>query len=282
MSTISKSTFENNTHYFLSFIIQGYTGSNKDNYKLFFETFIATLASNTYNDLLKQYINDNPLIEAILLTRQSFFLWFTRFMTKYVFDNEQARSTAELEIIRNLNIKYDDVEPKIWGRIAWSVLLQLVEAYSDTPTDEMKNNYKIILTQLQFVLPCHTCRNNYVVELRNNGITDTVLQNKQSLLLWYTCLKNNVNNRVLLARNLGSKSFLPELAGVTTTYHYETKRLQEVKREQKVEQKMIPKPRINYSAPQNKPNHYAMSAPKPSYTLYSKKTTGGGCGCGKK
>ncbi len=285
-SSINKSLFENKIHSFLSFLIQGYNTQNKDKYKIFFETFIRILEPSPYNNLLKQYIIDNPIIDAILLTRQSFFLWLTRLVTTNIFTNESERTKTELDIINSLNIKSEDIDPHIWGRIAWTVLLHIIELYSDSPTDDMKSNYKIILTNLQYVLPCHTCRNNYVVELKNNNITDTVLQDKQSLLLWYTCLKNNVNNRVLLARNLGGKSFLPELAGITS-YHYEHKQKLQITQTPNIQTPQIPKQipkKITYQIPVKPSVHYGNITQKTTpYTLYSKSATGSkGCGCGKK
>jgi hypothetical protein len=220
MSLADKNTFENNTHYFLSYVIQGYPNKpsedNKQHYKTFIETIINILHPTIYSNLLKEYLLKYPITNDVLNTRYSFFKWFTRILITNLFQTDTDRQQAEDDILAKLNLFIDNIDPKIWGRVSWSFILDRINDYIEPFTEEKKNNYKIMLSYLQHVLPCHDCRNNYVTELKMNPVNNLILENRKTLIVWYSRIKNSVNNRVTLSKYSKYSTFIPELVGITS------------------------------------------------------------------
>lgn len=87
-----------------------------------------------------------------------------------------------------------NLDVSIWGRYAWFFLHCVTITYPNKPTDIDKNNYKIFFTLLQFILPCKTCRNNYLDHIQKYNI-DEYLDNKDSLVYWLFLIHNEVNKK---------------------------------------------------------------------------------------
>jgi len=212
--SVLKSIFDNNTHYFLSYVIQGYSNtpseSDREKYKLFLETVIDVLRSGIpYNETLKTYLSKNPLNYTVISNKTNLFKWFVG-ITSDMVDTK-------------LNVSVDNIDPKLWGKTAWAYLYDLISTYNEPYTDEKKQKYKTILTYLQYVLPCSECRHNYTIELSTNPINEDVLFNRFTLNAWYGRMKNNINNKILRNRHIKNVTYIPELVGSTFYNHSDMK-----------------------------------------------------------
>ena len=85
-----------------------------------------------------------------------------------------------------------DISPSLWGPGAWTFIHYLALAYPDNPSQEEKENYKKFLTNLQNVLPCDKCSENYKLNLQKYPL-DEALTNTQSLFQWTVNVHNEVN-----------------------------------------------------------------------------------------
>ena len=93
------------------------------------------------------------------------------------------------------------MNPKLWGESAWKFLHYVTFAYPNNPSIIEKNNYKNFFLDLTNVLPCHVCKENYKEHLKKLPLTDNVLSNKFSLVIWLFNVHNEVNT------SLGRKRF---------------------------------------------------------------------------
>ena len=89
--------------------------------------------------------------------------------------------------MNNLIIQKDD-----WGPGAWRFLHSVALKYPDNPTDNDKNNYFIFFDNLQHILPCPKCKENYKDHLNKFPLKDS-LDNNISLFKWTVDIHNEVN-----------------------------------------------------------------------------------------
>lgn len=82
------------------------------------------------------------------------------------------------------NIK--SIDPKYWGYEAWNFLFAIALTYDVS----QKNEYKNFFNQLQYVLPCDSCKIHYTENLKS--FTDDVLDSKENLLNWLTTIRNKI------------------------------------------------------------------------------------------
>lgn len=85
---------------------------------------------------------------------------------------------------------------KIWGPCAWFFLHSITFNYPLNPTAEDKQNYLNFFYNLQYILPCKTCRINYVKNIQEE---DTLLSidtfnNRHTLKLWLYNMHHKINN----------------------------------------------------------------------------------------
>ena len=57
------------------------------------------------------------------------------------------------------------MNPEIWGPPAWTFLHSVTLAYPDNPSDRDKSNYENFFNELQPILPCAKCSQNYMKHL---------------------------------------------------------------------------------------------------------------------
>ena len=84
------------------------------------------------------------------------------------------------------------MNPKIWGHVMWSYLINLVLHYPDNFTAQHSHQFELLLGQLYYVLPCKSCRENYAKYFKFNPPN---LTSKQSILIWLCSLYNNIGNK---------------------------------------------------------------------------------------
>ena len=80
----------------------------------------------------------------------------------------------------------------IWGPPAWTFLHSVTLAYPDNPTETDKTNYRNFFTNLQPVLPCLKCSNNYLKHITEDPV-ENHLTDKESLVKWLIEMHNKVN-----------------------------------------------------------------------------------------
>ena len=89
-------------------------------------------------------------------------------------------------------IQQKSVNPKLWGPNGWEFMHYVALAYPDNPTEKDKKDYFIFYTNLQNILPCPRCRNNYKENLKQFPL-EQALMNSESLFKWTVDIHNEVN-----------------------------------------------------------------------------------------
>lgn len=84
------------------------------------------------------------------------------------------------------------MEPNVWGPPCWFFLHTISFYYPDNPSFKDKNNFYNFFLNLENVIPCNVCRENYKKNLKEFPITP-YLESKKSLIQWVVNLHNLVN-----------------------------------------------------------------------------------------
>lgn len=85
------------------------------------------------------------------------------------------------------------MSPEIWGKYAWNFIHLITLGYPTEPTLADKQNYYMFIDNLQYTLPCGTCRKNLSKHLSFLPLTDKQLENRDSFVKWGIDLHNVVN-----------------------------------------------------------------------------------------
>lgn len=84
------------------------------------------------------------------------------------------------------------IEPKDWGPGAWKFIHSVALTYPNKPSEEIKKHYYDFFENLQYILPCPKCRNNYKDHLNKFSLTNA-LENNIKLFNWTVDVHNEVN-----------------------------------------------------------------------------------------
>ena len=136
-------------------------------------------------------------------------------MKKYIFNKNDFNSG-------------DGMMTSIWGPPMWHVLHTISFNYPVNPSNEQKKQYYTFFINLQNVLPCRYCRENYTMNLKKYPITINTLENRESISRWLYEMHEIINT------NLGKKSGL-SYEDVRNTYENFRARCLKEKEEEKVE-----------------------------------------------
>ena len=82
-----------------------------------------------------------------------------------------------------LDIK--SIDPEYWGKCGWIFLNSIALTYKP----ENKNNYKLFIEQLPYILPCSTCGTNL---LKNLPEINDALETKEKFLVWLLKIRNEI------------------------------------------------------------------------------------------
>jgi hypothetical protein len=96
----------------------------------------------------------------------------------------------------------DGMLTSVWGPALWHSLHIISFNYPVKPTTIQKKYYLDFFTDLQNILPCKYCRDNYKKNLETLPITKTVLKNRENFSRWLYEMHELINI------NLGKKSNL--------------------------------------------------------------------------
>ena len=84
----------------------------------------------------------------------------------------------------------------IWGPSMWHFLHTISFNYPMRPTKEEKQHYRDFMNNLQNILPCKYCRENYKKNLKNAGWSMKSLQNRDAFSKFVYRLHNEVNKQL--------------------------------------------------------------------------------------
>ena len=84
------------------------------------------------------------------------------------------------------------MNPKVWGPCFWFVLHTISLNYPENPSHLDKRKYFDFFNNLQYILPCEVCRDNYKKKLDNLPIIP-YLDSKENLIRWVIAIHNSVN-----------------------------------------------------------------------------------------
>lgn len=87
------------------------------------------------------------------------------------------------------------MNPKIWGPVFWQMLIYVVQAYPEQPSETEKTNMFKFFESLGSALPCKICQSNYQ---KHFDLTMTDLETAKSLLDWLYQLNVKVNQNSTL------------------------------------------------------------------------------------
>lgn len=90
----------------------------------------------------------------------------------------------------------------VWGPALWHSLHTISFNYPVKPTNEQKQYYYNFFIELQNILPCKYCRDNYTKNLKILPLTKNKLKNRESFSHWLYEMHELVN------KNLNKKSNL--------------------------------------------------------------------------
>ena len=86
-----------------------------------------------------------------------------------------------------------NINPGLWGKHAWAFMYYVAFGYPDTPSDKDKNAIKSFFFNLQNILPCDKCKNNFQANLQKYPLNDSILNNRDDLVKWVVTINNEVN-----------------------------------------------------------------------------------------
>jgi hypothetical protein len=84
----------------------------------------------------------------------------------------------------------------IWGPTLWHTLHTISFNYPVNPTKEQKKHYYKFFKNLENILPCKYCRDNYKNNLKVLPITSTVLKNRHNFSKWVYDLHELINTNL--------------------------------------------------------------------------------------
>ena len=101
--------------------------------------------------------------------------------------------------------------PDVWGPHGWKFIHYVTIGYPFNPTEEEKNKYKIFFNNLDTIIPCSICGNNYSKHLKMKPLTDDILNSRNKEIEWGIDMHNLVNmenNKKIVSYEDGKKIIL--------------------------------------------------------------------------
>lgn len=92
------------------------------------------------------------------------------------------------------------MNPSVWGPGTWELIHATSLNLPISPSEKTKNNYKLFYENLQYTLPCETCRLHYINIFKSNPI-DEYLISSNHLFYWtwkiHNLVNQNTNNTIM-------------------------------------------------------------------------------------
>ena len=90
----------------------------------------------------------------------------------------------------------------VWGPALWHSLHTMSFNYPVKPTKEQKEHYYNFFIQLQHVLPCKYCRDNYTKNLEKLPLNNSKLKNRDTFSRWLYEMHELINKNLDKQSNL--------------------------------------------------------------------------------
>src|ERR1700744_3125039 len=87
----------------------------------------------------------------------------------------------------------NNIDPKLWGPPTWDFLYYVALSYPDNPTQQEKENMQTFFIIIGKVLPCETCRFNYVTHMTKHHLDSISLSSRYNLINWLININNEIN-----------------------------------------------------------------------------------------
>jgi hypothetical protein len=101
--------------------------------------------------------------------------------------------------------------PDVWGPHGWKFIHYVTLGYPFNPTEEEKNKYRFFFYNLDTIIPCAICGNNYSKHLKMKPLTDEILNNRTKMIEWGIDMHNLVNiehNKKIISYDEGKEMIL--------------------------------------------------------------------------
>ena len=83
--------------------------------------------------------------------------------------------------------------PSVWGPHGWKFIHYVTIGYPFNPTEEEKQKYRIFFNNLDTIIPCSICGNNYKKHLQIKPLTEEILNSRNKMIEWGIDMHNLVN-----------------------------------------------------------------------------------------
>ena len=90
----------------------------------------------------------------------------------------------------------DGMMTSVWGPAMWLFLHTMSFNYPVNPSEEQKKHYYKFLKNLQNILPCKYCRDNYKENLKIHKLNKSVMKNRDTLSRWVYVLHEMINKKL--------------------------------------------------------------------------------------
>jgi hypothetical protein len=90
----------------------------------------------------------------------------------------------------------DGMMTSVWGPAMWMTLHTISFNYPINPTEEQMKNYYKFFKNLQHILPCRYCRENYTENLKIHILNRNTMKNRESLSRWVYELHELINKKL--------------------------------------------------------------------------------------
>jgi hypothetical protein len=105
---------------------------------------------------------------------------------------------------------YSVTNPRFWGKHGWIFLISIAYNYPNKPTNDDKTYFYNFYHNLQNVLPCNACRNNFKSHIKKYPLCDNVLKSRTNLITWLFKIRNCVDKSIGV-KEYTNTDFLKEL-----------------------------------------------------------------------
>jgi hypothetical protein len=96
----------------------------------------------------------------------------------------------------------DGMLTTVWGPSLWHSLHAISFNYPHYPTPENKREYMNFFMSLQYILPCKSCRDNFLKNIKKVPLNIKTMKNRETVSKWLYKLHEEINTM------LGKKSNL--------------------------------------------------------------------------
>jgi hypothetical protein len=90
----------------------------------------------------------------------------------------------------------DGMMTSVWGPAMWLFLHTMSFNYPVNPTEEQQKHYYKFFKNIQNILPCKYCRDNYKENLKTHKLNKAVMKNRDSLSRWVYEIHEIINKKL--------------------------------------------------------------------------------------